>query len=146
MNRETLLMVADSEHCADMLYAVGIFVPDPFIYLRCGSRPYASVERLGNRPRPVPGAALPSPVAEPVSEETAEGRHQEAGAAHVIREILRETRREESLCPASFPAWAGARTAKDENPREAQARPVFPRTRNQVVRGSEKNQRRPDDG
>src|SRR5579884_1556818 len=30
---KTLLMVADSEHDANMLYAVGMFVPDPFIYL-----------------------------------------------------------------------------------------------------------------
>ena len=34
MNRDNLLIVADSEHDADMLYAVGMFVPDPFIYLR----------------------------------------------------------------------------------------------------------------
>ena len=31
---ENLLMVADSQHDANMLYAVGMFVPDPFIYLR----------------------------------------------------------------------------------------------------------------
>ncbi len=30
---EPLLMVADSEHDANMLYAVGMFVPDPFIWL-----------------------------------------------------------------------------------------------------------------
>jgi phosphoserine phosphatase len=29
---ENLLMVADSERDANMLYAVGLFVPDPFIY------------------------------------------------------------------------------------------------------------------
>src|SRR5258708_26021405 len=34
MNRENLLMVGDSEHDANMLYAVRMFVPDPFIYLR----------------------------------------------------------------------------------------------------------------
>jgi Xaa-Pro aminopeptidase len=34
MRRDNLLMVADSEHDANMLYAVGMFVPDPFIYLR----------------------------------------------------------------------------------------------------------------
>jgi len=31
---ENLLMVADSERDANMLYAVGLFVPDPFIYFR----------------------------------------------------------------------------------------------------------------
>ena len=34
---ENLLIVADSERSADMLYAVGMFVPDPFIYLRFGT-------------------------------------------------------------------------------------------------------------
>jgi Xaa-Pro aminopeptidase len=31
---DNLLMVADSDHDANMLYATGMFVPDPFIYLR----------------------------------------------------------------------------------------------------------------
>ena len=38
MSQETLLMVADSEHDANMLYAVRMFVPDPFIYLRMHGR------------------------------------------------------------------------------------------------------------
>ena len=36
---ETLLIVADSEREANMLYATGLFVPDPFIYLNFGGRP-----------------------------------------------------------------------------------------------------------
>ena len=35
---DTLLMVADSDHDANMLYATGMFVPDPFIYLRLRGR------------------------------------------------------------------------------------------------------------
>ena len=31
MKSETLLMVADSERDANMFYATGLFVPDPFI-------------------------------------------------------------------------------------------------------------------
>jgi Xaa-Pro aminopeptidase len=31
---DNILIVADSEHDANMLYAVGMFVPDPFIYFR----------------------------------------------------------------------------------------------------------------
>src|SRR6185436_15177418 len=38
MTPETLLMVADSEHDANMLYAVRMFVPDPFIYFRAGGK------------------------------------------------------------------------------------------------------------
>jgi len=38
MDKENLLMVADSDHCADMLYAVRMFVSAPFIYLRLHGR------------------------------------------------------------------------------------------------------------
>ena len=34
MTSRPLLMIADSETDADMLYATGLFVPDPFIFLR----------------------------------------------------------------------------------------------------------------
>ncbi|MDT8375665.1 MAG: M24 family metallopeptidase [Mariprofundaceae bacterium] len=36
--KKSVLMIAASEHDADMLYASGIFVPDPFIAARIGSR------------------------------------------------------------------------------------------------------------
>src|SRR5580765_4020006 len=35
---DNLLIVADSDRDANMLYAVGMFVPDPFIYLRLRGR------------------------------------------------------------------------------------------------------------
>jgi Xaa-Pro aminopeptidase len=35
---DNVLIVADSEHDANMLYAVRMFVPDPFIYMRLGGR------------------------------------------------------------------------------------------------------------
>src|ERR1043165_764542 len=41
MAAENLLIVADSEHDADMLYAMRMFVPDPFIYLRIDGKSYA---------------------------------------------------------------------------------------------------------
>jgi Xaa-Pro aminopeptidase len=47
MNRsENLLIVADSEHDANMLYAVGMFVPDPFIFLRIRGRDYVVMSDL----------------------------------------------------------------------------------------------------
>lgn len=46
MKRENLLMVSDSDHNADMLYAVGMFVPDPFIYARVNGRPQIVVSDL----------------------------------------------------------------------------------------------------
>jgi Xaa-Pro aminopeptidase len=46
MKRENLLMVSDSDHNADMLYAVGMFVPDPFIYARVNGRPHIVMSDL----------------------------------------------------------------------------------------------------
>ena len=46
MKRENLLIVADSERCADMLYATGMFVPDPFIYLRISGQPHIVLSDL----------------------------------------------------------------------------------------------------
>ena len=43
---ENLLVVADSDHDATMLYAVGMFVPDPFIYLQAGNRRYVVLSDL----------------------------------------------------------------------------------------------------
>src|SRR5947209_10249995 len=43
---DTLLMVSDSDHDANMLYAVGMLVPDPFIYLRHQGRGYVVMSDL----------------------------------------------------------------------------------------------------
>lgn len=54
MRRKNLLMVADSERCPDMLYAVRLFVPDPFIYLRLKGRCYVVMSDMEmNRARRV---------------------------------------------------------------------------------------------
>src|SRR5215467_13228693 len=45
-NRDALLVVADSEHDANMLYATGLFVPDPFIYFQIGRRRHVVMSDL----------------------------------------------------------------------------------------------------
>src|SRR5436305_2412074 len=45
-NADNLLMVADTDHDANMLYATGLFVPDPFIYLRIQGRNYIVMSDL----------------------------------------------------------------------------------------------------
>lgn len=40
---ENVLIVADSERDSNMLYAVGLFVPDPFIYFRCDAKSHIVV-------------------------------------------------------------------------------------------------------
>lgn len=46
MHPDNLLIIADSYHDADMLYAVGVFVPDPFIYLRLAGKCHIVVSDL----------------------------------------------------------------------------------------------------
>jgi Xaa-Pro aminopeptidase len=46
MKRTNLLMVADSDHDANMLYATGMFVPDPFIFLDIKGRRYVVMSDL----------------------------------------------------------------------------------------------------
>jgi len=41
-----VLIIADSDHSADMLYASGMFAPDPFIYLRRKGREYLCMSDL----------------------------------------------------------------------------------------------------
>ncbi len=62
---ETLLMVADSERDANMLYATGLFVPDPFIYLNTGRRPLIVLSDLEIDRARRQVAALPRRFPEP---------------------------------------------------------------------------------
>ena len=47
MSPENLLMIADSVRDADMLYATGLFVPDPFIFLRNKGKNYVVMNDPG---------------------------------------------------------------------------------------------------
>ena len=52
----TRLIVADSEHDANMLYVTRMFVPDPFIWFESRGKSLRGDERSGDRPRPTRGA------------------------------------------------------------------------------------------
>lgn len=100
---DTLLMVADSEHDANMLYAVGMFVPDPFIWLRNRGRDYVLLSDLefDRARRQAPHCRLLSL-----------GRYQERlrrqgverpGLAEVILLLLRERGVRRVVVPQNFP-------------------------------------------
>jgi len=102
MSHENLLMVADSERCADMLYAVGLFVPDPFIYLRIRGRPYVVVSDLE-----IDRARAQAPHCRTISLSQHQKKLKKAGIkkpglAHVIREILRERGVKKVFVPYQF--------------------------------------------
>ncbi|HVV00388.1 MAG TPA: aminopeptidase P family protein, partial [Verrucomicrobiae bacterium] len=101
--REPLLMVADSEHDANMLYATGVFVPDAFVFLRTGGRDYVIVSDLEiDRIR----RQAPHCKALPLGEYLARLRTQglkNPGLAEVIPLALRELRVTGVTVPWNFP-------------------------------------------
>src|SRR5277367_5066737 len=100
---DTLLMVADSERDANMLYATGLFVPDPFIYLNFGRRPLLVLSDLE-----IDRARKQAPHCRAVSLSAYQQKLRRDGVksprfAHVIREILREQKIRRPIVPDNFP-------------------------------------------
>ncbi len=123
---EPLLMVADSEHDADMLYATGLFVPDPFTYLRRGGRATLLMSDLElDRARRLVRHArvLPLSAFQQRLQRTGLKR---PGLAHVIRAFLRQWRLRRVVVPRQFPLGL-ARELEALGVRVQPARgPVFP--------------------
>jgi len=100
---EDLLIVADSEHDANMLYAVGMFVPDPFIYLRLRGRHYVVMSDLE-----IDRARRQAPHCTALSLSRYQKKLRQRGVKHpglphVVSEILRERRIRSIGVPSNFP-------------------------------------------
>jgi Xaa-Pro aminopeptidase len=100
---EMLLMVADSERDANMLYATGLFVPDPFIYLSFARRPLIVLSDLE-----IDRARKHAAHCRAVSLSDYQRKLRRDGVksprfAHVIREILREKKIRRAIVPDNFP-------------------------------------------
>lgn len=103
MERENLLIVADSERDANMLYAVGMFVPDPFIYLRVHGKCHVVMSDLE-----IDRAKKQAPHCKILSwsqftQKLRQDGVQSPGFAYVIREVLRQKRLKKIFVPADFP-------------------------------------------
>jgi len=100
---ETLLIVADSEREANMLYATGLFVPDPFIYLNFGGRPLLVMSDLE-----IDRARAQAPHCRVASLSACQQKLRRDGVkspgyARVIRQILREKKIRRAVVPDTFP-------------------------------------------
>lgn len=100
---ETQLIVADSEHDANMLYATGLFVPDPFIYLHFDRRPLLVMSDLE-----IDRARAGAPHCRVASLTEIQRKLRREGIkrprfAHVIRYIMREKKIRRALVPEDFP-------------------------------------------
>jgi Xaa-Pro aminopeptidase len=97
------LIVADSERDANMLYAVGMFVPDPFIYVNCGGRPFIVMSDLE-----IDRARAQAPHCRVLSLSAYQRKLHAAGTKkaslpQVIRLLLREKKIRRVLVPDNFP-------------------------------------------
>jgi len=100
---ETLLIVADSERDANMLYATGLFVPDPFIYLKIRGRPLIVMSDLE-----IDRARAQAPHCRVVSLSACQQKLRARGVqrpslAHVVHRILREKGLRSVTVPDDFP-------------------------------------------
>lgn len=96
-------MVADSEHSADMLYATGLFVPDPFIFLQRSRRPILVMSDLE-----IDRARREAPHCRVVALSDYQKKLRRKGVssprfADVVREVLREQKVRRVTVPENFP-------------------------------------------
>jgi len=100
---DNLLIVADSEHDANMLYATGMFVPDPFIFLRLRGRNFVIMSDLEiDRARQqMPHCRVLSLSA--YQHKSKANGNKRPGFAHVVQTILREKRIHSVWVPPNFP-------------------------------------------
>lgn len=123
---EALLIVADSERDANMLYATNLFVPDPFIYLHFERRPLLVMSDLElDRAR----AGAPHCRVTSLSDIQRKLRRdgiKQPKYSHVIRHILRERKIRRVIVPESFPLGL-ARELKKLGVKMKPRANVFPR-------------------
>jgi Xaa-Pro aminopeptidase len=100
---DNLLIVADSDRDADMLYAVGMFVPDPFIYLRLRGRCCVVMSdlELGRARHEAKGCKIIS--WSHCARQLERNGEKKISTARIIRLILRQQRISKLAVPDSFP-------------------------------------------
>ena len=98
---DTLLIVADSERDADLLYATRFFATDPFVYLRIDGRPrvFLPDAELDRARKQIADCQV-----EALSDHGAKGSGAGAGWAAAVRSVLKTHRRKHVTVPGSFPA------------------------------------------
>jgi Xaa-Pro aminopeptidase len=104
MKKPDLLLFGDSERDANLLYAVGLFLPDPFVYLRARGRCHLLVADVDvTRVRKAAAHCTVLPLAYVIAKAANRARKRPPSLASAIRLLLRERRAGRLLVPADFP-------------------------------------------
>ncbi len=100
---QNLLIVADSDHDANMLYATSMFVPDPFIFLRLRGKDLVVMSDLEiDRARHQAPHCRVLSLSDYQKKLRARGLKQ-TSFAHIIQAILREKKISSVFVPSNFP-------------------------------------------
>src|SRR5262245_9914061 len=126
MSRDNLLIVADSERDANMLFAVGIVIPEPFVYLRLHGQCHivisnSEVHRVRKEARHCRVLSLNTCL-----EKLKKAGTKSPGHAHVIAAILRERRVRKVTVPATFPHGLARELRRLEIKVKVTKGPLFP--------------------
>ncbi|MBL68989.1 MAG: Xaa-Pro aminopeptidase [Verrucomicrobiales bacterium] len=126
MPSENLLLIADSEKDADMLYATGLFVPDPFIYLRLRGRHYIVMSDLefDRAKRLAPHCRVLS-LSEYAEKAKGHGAR-EVPLVEVVAVVLKERKIRSVTVPGSFPHGLAVKLEKLGVRVKASRGPIFP--------------------
>jgi Xaa-Pro aminopeptidase len=123
---DNLLIVADSERDANLLYAVGMFVPDPFIYLRLRGRSCVVMSDLE-----IDRAHVQAPHCHVISLSRCQQKLRAGGItrpslADVAARLLRERGVREIFVPDNFPLGLAEDLAKQRISVRVKRDGVFP--------------------
>jgi len=103
MKPENLLIVADSERDANMLYAVRLFIPDPFIHLRIGGENHVILSDLEiDRAKKLARHCHVHSLSQHQQRCAKDGK-KPASSAKIIQQFLRGHKIRKVLVPANFP-------------------------------------------
>ncbi len=112
MNRENLMIVAGTEHDANMLYAVRMCVPDPFIYLCIQGKCHMVLNELEiDRARERAKHCRVLSLVQWRKKLLQQGM-KKAGTAQVIRLLLKSARVKKIFVPHNFPLGLARELAK----------------------------------
>src|SRR6476619_5986606 len=126
MNRDNLLLVADSEHDANMLYAVRTFVPDPFIYLRIRGKCQIIISDLEiDRARAEARHCRVASLRQLQKRLESDG-HKNIGLPQVIRFVLKTARLKKIYVPEDFPLGLARELARLKIKLKVKHGPLFP--------------------
>ncbi|MDQ6632571.1 MAG: M24 family metallopeptidase [Verrucomicrobiota bacterium] len=127
MQPENILIVAESEHDANMLYATRMFVPDPFIYFRLEGKSYVVMSDLEiDRARQQAPHCKIISLTRCVNQLKKSGRNNVSGFAPVISQILKSKRLKKISVPANFPLALARELRREKIKVKVAAEGIFP--------------------